>query len=84
MAAWQLSSPTPPTPSAKPAGPRPDGWSLFALGLITVMLLGLFARVTQLQTRPSPELAQHMGDRVSTVAEHGRLIHQLLNPGEQP
>jgi cell division protein FtsI (penicillin-binding protein 3) len=61
-----------PAPSAKPAGPRPDGWSLFALGLITVMLLGLFARVTQLQTRPSPELAQHMGDRVSTVAEHGR------------
>jgi cell division protein FtsI (penicillin-binding protein 3) len=61
----------PPTAARRP-GPRPEGWSLFALGLITVMLLGLFARVTQLQTRPSPELAQHMGDRVSTVAEHGR------------
>ncbi len=41
-------------------------------GLLSLALAGVFARVAQLQARPSAALAQHMSDRTSRLVEPGR------------
>jgi cell division protein FtsI/penicillin-binding protein 2 len=46
------------------------GW--FVTGLMTIGLVVLFARVLQLQTRPTPELEAQRKDRVATITEPAR------------
>ncbi len=43
--------------------------ALGTVALLTLLLVGLLARVVQLQTRPSPDLRQHMTSRVAVRRE---------------
>jgi cell division protein FtsI/penicillin-binding protein 2 len=54
------------------SGRRADVVSLVVIGLIALGLVGLLARVVQLQLWPDEQLRAHMGDRTSRVVEPGR------------
>jgi cell division protein FtsI (penicillin-binding protein 3) len=48
------------------------GWVVLIFGGLTLAILGMFARVVQLQTQPSEQLVAQMSDRTSSVVEEGR------------
>lgn len=52
-----------------PSGARIDRTARWLLGLLAVVLLGMFARVVQLQAAPPKQLLEHLGTRTSVEVE---------------
>ncbi len=54
------------------AAPRVDRGAMLIVGVLTLLMLGLFARVVQLQVMPPKALQAFMGDRATVVTEDAR------------
>ena len=75
-----MTSPNPPAPDT---GRRALIVGRLAVGLISLMLLGLLGRVYQLQSQPAPRIAQLVGSQASTLpldARRGGLVDRRHRP----